>query len=90
MALPIYASPLERIWYYTFRVICALIFLFLMAPILIIIPLSFNAEPYFTFTQKMLSLDPTGYSARWYDLLLTFGMENPDTARDSSWWADVW
>lgn len=90
MGLPVYASPLERIWYYTFRVICALIFLFLMAPILIIIPLSFNAEPYFTFTQKMLSFDPTGYSTRWYDLLLTFGMENPDVARDRSWWSDVW
>ncbi|PRY22671.1 putative spermidine/putrescine transport system permease protein [Aliiruegeria haliotis] len=90
MALPTYASPLEKIWYYTYRVICALIFLFLIAPILIVIPLSFNAEPYFTFTEKMLALDPTGYSTRWYDLLLTFGMENPDVARDGSWWADVW
>ncbi len=90
MALPIYATPLERIWYYTFRVICALIFLFLIAPILIVIPLSFNAEPYFTFTEKMLALDPTGYSTRWYDLLLTFGMAQPDVVRDSSWWADAW
>ena len=50
------------------------VFLFLIAPILIIIPLSFNAEPYFTFTEKMLRLDPSGYSLRWYDRLLTFGM----------------
>ena len=35
MALPTYASPLERVWYYTYLVICALIFLFLIAPILI-------------------------------------------------------
>jgi putative spermidine/putrescine transport system permease protein len=90
MALPSYADPLEKLWYYTLRVICFLIFLFLMAPILIVIPLSFNAEPYFTFTQKMMSLDPTGYSTRWYDLLLTFGMEQPDAVRDSTWWADVW
>jgi putative spermidine/putrescine transport system permease protein len=90
MALPIYASPMERVWHYTRLVICALIFLFLVAPILIVIPLSFNAEPYFTFTDKMLSLDPTGFSARWYDLLLTFGMANPELPRDSSWWADVW
>ncbi len=90
MALPVYASPLEKAWYYTYRVICALIFLFLIAPILIIMPLSFNAEPYFTFTEKMLSLDPTGYSTRWYDLLLTFGMLAPDAPRDSSWWADAW
>ena len=55
MALPTYASPLERIWHYAYLVICALIFLFLIAPILIVIPLSFNAEPYFTFTQKTVS-----------------------------------
>jgi putative spermidine/putrescine transport system permease protein len=90
MALPKHASALERIWHYTYLVICALIFLFLIAPILLVIPLSFNAEPYFTFTQKMLSLDPTGYSTRWYDLLLTFGMNNPDAPRDSSWWSDAW
>ena len=90
MALPTYASPLEKTWYYAFRVICFLIFLFLMAPILIVIPLSFNAEPYFTFTEKMLRLDPEGYSTRWYSLLLTFGMQAPEAARDGSWWADAW
>ncbi|WP_102108847.1 ABC transporter permease [Oceaniglobus roseus] len=90
MALPKHADTLERIWHYAYIVICCLIFLFLIAPILIVIPLSFNAEPYFTFTQKMLSLDPTGFSARWYDLLLTFGMNNAEAPRDSSWWADVW
>ena len=66
MALPTYAGPLERTWYYAFRIICAAIFIFLIAPILIIIPLSFNAEPYFTFTRAMLTLDPDGYSLRWY------------------------
>ncbi len=67
MALPNYAGRLERSWYYGYRIICALIFLFLIGPILIIIPLSFNAEPYFTFTREMLSLDPAGYSLRWYE-----------------------
>jgi len=90
MALPVYASPLEKVWHYTYLVICALIFLFLIAPILIIIPLSFNAEPYFTFTTKMLSFDPEGYSLRWYDNLLTFGMTAPDAPRDGSWWSDAW
>ena len=66
MALPVYAGPLERSWYYAFRIICAAIFVFLIAPIIIIIPLSFNAEPYFTFTRAMLTLDPEGYSLRWY------------------------
>lgn len=90
MALPKHASTLERVWHYMYLAICALIFLFLIAPILIVIPLSFNAEPYFTFTEKMLSLDPEGYSTRWYDMLLTFGMSAPEAARDGSWWSDVW
>ena len=90
MALPIYASPLERLWHWVYLVICALIFLFLIAPILLIIPLSFNAEAYFTFTERMLRLDPDGFSLRWYDSLLTFGMANPDAPRDAAWWADVW
>lgn len=90
MALPTYASPLERIWHYTYLVICCLVFLFLIAPILVVIPLSFNAEPYFTFTPKMLAFDPAGWSLRWYDTLLTLGHPNPDTARDSAWWDAVW
>jgi putative spermidine/putrescine transport system permease protein len=67
MALPSYAGPLETTWYYTFRFICACIFVFLITPILVIIPLSFNVEPYFTFTQGMLSFDPDAYSLRWYE-----------------------
>jgi putative spermidine/putrescine transport system permease protein len=91
MALPTYASPLERIWYYTYLAICCLVFLFLIAPILIVIPLSFNAEPYFTFTEKMLRFDPEGYSLRWYDTLLTLGHPVGETeVRDSTWWSAVW
>ena len=67
MALPLHATVGERIWYYTFRTICVLIFLFLIIPILVILPLSFNAQPYFTFTPEMLSFDPAGYSTRWYE-----------------------
>jgi len=88
--LPAYTTTGERIWHYTYLAICALIFLFLVAPILLVIPLSFNVEPYFTFTKKMLSFDPTGYSLRWYDNILTFGMANPDIPRDGSWWKDAW
>lgn len=71
MSLPSYAGPLERSWYYSYRVICALIFFFLVMPIVVIVPLSFNAQPYFTFTAEMLSLDPEGYSLRWYRDFLT-------------------
>ncbi|MEO1551943.1 MAG: ABC transporter permease [Pseudomonadota bacterium] len=88
MALPPYASTGERIWYYTFRVICALIFIFLITPILIVIPLSFNVEPYFTFTEGMLRFDPEAYSLRWYADILRNGMAAPDATE--GWWADMW
>ena len=42
-SLPIYATTGQKIWHYTFRVIVGLILFFLIAPIIIIIPLSFNA-----------------------------------------------
>ncbi|MEM9013143.1 MAG: ABC transporter permease [Pseudomonadota bacterium] len=71
MALPPYASPMERAWYWGFRVLCGLIFFFLIAPILIIIPLSFNAEDFFTFTPEMLRLDPAGYSLKHYEDFFT-------------------
>ncbi|MBC8268891.1 MAG: ABC transporter permease [Rhodospirillaceae bacterium] len=67
MALPPYAGPLETTWYYGFRFLCACIFIFLITPILVIIPLSFNVEPYFTFTKGMLAFDPDAYSLRWYE-----------------------
>ncbi len=90
MKLPAYASPLERIWHYTYLVICVLIFIFLIAPIIIIVPLSFNAEPYFTFTEGMLSFDPAAYSMRWYADILRNGMAAPDAPIDTNWFADMW
>jgi len=66
MALPAHAGRLETAWYYAFRALCAAIFIFLIGPIFVIVPLSFNAAPYFSFTPEMLSLDPDGYSLRWY------------------------
>lgn len=55
-------------WMFIGFVVLALVFL--IAPLLVIIPLSFNAEPYFTFTQGMLSFDPEAYSLRWYRNLI--------------------
>ncbi|MHC8509937.1 MAG: ABC transporter permease [Rhodospirillales bacterium] len=64
--LPPYASPAQISWHYGFRVICGLIFMFLILPILIILPLSFNATNFFTFTREMLTFDPAGYSLKHY------------------------
>jgi putative spermidine/putrescine transport system permease protein len=73
-ALPPYASPLQRTWFYTFRIICGLIFFFLIFPILVILPLSFNAQDFFTFTKEMLALSPEGFSFKHYNDFFT----NPD------------
>ena len=59
MAVAPYAGPLEKTWYYTFRILCGLIFFFLMAPIIVIIPLGFNSIPFFTYPME-------GFSLRWY------------------------
>ena len=56
-------SRLGRVAHLTF---CTLVFIFLVVPIVVIVPLSFNAEPYFTFTEGMLRLDPEAWSLRWY------------------------
>ncbi|MCZ6523497.1 MAG: ABC transporter permease [Alphaproteobacteria bacterium] len=64
--LPPYVGPLGYLWHYGFRVFCAAVFTFLIAPIIVMIPLSFNAEPYFTFSHGMLTLDSEAYSLRWY------------------------
>ncbi len=64
--LPSYATFGQRVWFYGFRVICGLIFFYLIFPIAVIVPLSFNAEDFFTFTPEMLRLDPDGYSLKHY------------------------
>lgn len=73
-ALPPYTSAAQRTWHYTFRIICGLIFFFLIFPIIVIVPLSFNSLPFFTFTPEMLRLDPAGYSLINYKDFFT----NPD------------
>ncbi|MHC4047938.1 ABC transporter permease [Bradyrhizobium sp. 23AC] len=65
MAASAYASPMEKGWYYLHRLICGAVLLFLIAPILVIIPLSFNSVPFFSYPMPGLSL-------RWYeDFFLT-------------------
>jgi putative spermidine/putrescine transport system permease protein len=64
--VPPYATAGQVLWHNAFKVICGVIFFFLIAPIITIIPLSFNAENFFTFTPEMLSLDPAGYSLQHY------------------------
>jgi len=64
--LPDYFTIWHILGHYGLRATAFLMLAFLMLPILVIVPLSFNVEPYFTFTPGMLSLDPEAYSIRWY------------------------
>jgi putative spermidine/putrescine transport system permease protein len=59
MPLPAYASPIERVWHYFNLAFCTAAFAFLIAPILVIIPLSFSSEPWFSYPLP-------GLSWRWY------------------------
>ena len=61
-----YLTPGQVLWHYAFRVICGSIFVFLITPILVVMPLSFNAQDFFTFTPEMLRFDPEGYSLKHY------------------------
>ena len=69
--LPSYATPGQVLWHHTFVVICWAIFIFLITPIIVVMPLSFNAENFFTFTPAMLNLDPAGYSLKHYEDFFT-------------------
>ena len=56
--LPPYASALERLWRVALVLLCAMVLLFLISPIIAIMPLSFNSEPYFTYPMPGLSMRP--------------------------------
>lgn len=60
MRLPAHASLPQRIGYWAFVAFCGLVFLFLVAPLIAIVPLSFNSGGYLTYPMPGLSL-------RWYD-----------------------
>ena len=55
-----YMSPVERAWYYGLRLLCALVLLFLVLPILVIVPLSFNSGTFLIYPMQ-------GFSLRWYE-----------------------
>ncbi|SEO72207.1 putative spermidine/putrescine transport system permease protein [Salinihabitans flavidus] len=66
-----YYTPMQVLWHFSFRVICGMIFFFLITPIVVVMPLSFNAENFFTFTPEMLRFAPEGYSLKHYEDFFT-------------------
>ncbi len=60
MAVPSYFTTGETIAYYALRVFVGFVLLFLISPIIAVMPLSFNSESFFTYPMP-------GYSLKWYE-----------------------
>jgi putative spermidine/putrescine transport system permease protein len=58
-ALPPYTTTLQRAGHWALWLLCGAILVFLIAPVLVVIPLAFNNEPYFHFPIRE-------YSLRWF------------------------
>jgi len=69
MAQTIHTPTTQRVGRAALVSLAWLVLFFLVLPILVIVPLSFNAEPFFTFTPGMLRLDPAAYSLQWYEAI---------------------
>jgi putative spermidine/putrescine transport system permease protein len=67
---PAYYSIWDKISSSSLKLFAWLVLFFLIMPILVIIPLSFNAEPFFTFTKGMLALESDAYSIKWYESII--------------------
>ena len=59
MQLPPYTTPLQRAGHWALWLGCAAILVYLIAPVLVVVPLAFNNEPYFNFPVRQ-------YSLRWF------------------------
>ena len=79
MNLPKYATTGQRIGYYTFLTYCALVFFFLIAPIFVVLPLSFSSSPFFEFTKEFMSFEAEAYSLKWYKQMLGICSEDVTT-----------
>ena len=70
MALPEYTSTGYRVWHYTYLTFCGFVMFFLVAPLIVVIPLSFTSSAFLSFTPEMLALNPEAFSVRWYKILM--------------------
>ena len=88
MALPSYATPDERTYYYAYILICSLVFFFLIAPLVAIIPISFSQSPFMVFTEGMMSWppDPEAWSLRWYRYMVGICTDENLTTPCSNKW----
>lgn len=64
MSIPAYATTSEKVAIWGLRIFVGFVLLFLIAPILAIMPLSFNSEMFFSYPMP-------GFSLRWYEDFFT-------------------
>ena len=76
MALPSYTETRYRIWHYIYLFICTSVFIYLIAPLFVIFPLSFSADEFLVFSDGMKRLEPDAFSTRWYKDMV-WGTKNP-------------
>ena len=88
MALPTYATPTQRTYYYAYLFFCGVVFFFLIAPLVAIIPISFSKSPFMLFTEGMLAWppDPEAWSFRWYRYMVGICTDKNLTTPCSNKW----
>ena len=88
MALPSYATPVQRTYYYAYLFFCGVVFFFLIAPLVAIIPISFSKSPFMLFTEGMLAWppDPEAWSFRWYRYMVGICTDKNLTTPCSNRW----
>lgn len=62
MEFPPYTTFAQRVGHWALWLVCGAILVFLIAPVLVVVPLAFNNEPYFNFPVHE-------YSLRWFNEL---------------------
>ena len=88
MALPSYTPTGQRIFYYLYIFFCSVVFFFLIAPLVAIIPISFSISPFMVFTEGMMTWppDPDAWSLRWYRYMIGICTDKNLTTPCSTKW----
>tara|TARA_B100000700_G_C14994531_1_gene833079 strand:+ start:595 stop:1485 length:891 start_codon:yes stop_codon:yes gene_type:complete len=88
MALPSYATPIQRTYYYLYLFFCFVVFFFLIAPLIAIVPISFSKSPFMVFTEGMMAWppDPEAWSLRWYRYMVGICTDENLTTPCSNKW----
>jgi len=93
MKFPSYTTPREKLWFYTYRTFCGLVLFFLVAPLIVVIPLSFTNSVFLQFVPEMKifsfetwSFNFDGYGTRWYKELLGICTANSGTTVCTDRW----